>query len=198
MLDKAWCAVVITAAGAGTRMGMPKALARWRGVPLLLRQLEATDGFGQRIVVLGASADAVRAELELPSDVIVVENADWQTGRSGSLRCGFRAVSEAARGILVAAVDQPVDPEVVERMLEAFDPAVHAWVLPRVGDRRGHPIILSGTLLPTLRELGDDETLRQVALRFEAAALELQVESSLVLVNFNRPEDLTQDGTMLP
>lgn len=171
-------------------MGMPKALVEWRGAPLLRRQLDAVEGFGQRIVVLGSAASEIRAAVGIPGDAAVVENSGWQSGRSGSLRCGFHAVSPSARAILVAAVDQPVDPAVVDRLLAEFDPAVHAWVLPRVGDRRGHPIILSATLLPTLRELGDDETLREVALRFEGSALEVPVESELALANFNRPEDL--------
>lgn len=190
VLDRAWCAAVITAAGAGSRMGRPKALVEWQGVPLLLRQLAALEGFGQRIVVLGAAAEEIRESLDIPRGVAVVENEGWQTGRSGSLRLGFHAVNPSALGILVAAVDQPVDPAVVDLLLARLDPAEHAWVLPRVGERRGHPIILSGTLLPALRELGDDETLRELALRFESSALEIQVESELALANFNRPEDI--------
>ncbi len=174
-------------------MGSPKALALWKGRPLLEHQLEAVEGFGQRIVVLGAAADRILSSLSLPDDVKVIENHDWATGRSGSLRCGFHAVSQAALAVLVAAVDQPVAPEAVEAILDQLDPAVHAYAVPRVGDQRGHPVVWVGTMLPTLRELGDSETLRDLVIRYQHAGLEVPIESALALRNFNRPEDLAAD-----
>lgn len=190
MLDPAWCAAVLTAAGASRRMGTPKALVRYRDRPLLLHQLEALEGFGQRIVVLGNGATEIREAVTLPPEVVVVENPDWEQGRSGSLRRGFGAVSRSAGAILVSGVDQPLDPAVIALLLAALDPSEQAYAVPLVGERAGHPILFAGALLPILVELGDAETLRDVAARYRDAALRVPVSSDLPLKDFNRREDM--------
>ena len=190
MLDRAWCAAVVTAAGASSRMGRPKALVELGGVPLLARQLAALTGFGQRLVVLGAHAEAIRAGVHL-SEATVVDNPAWPSGRSSSLRCGFAAVSSQARAVVVAGVDQPIDAAVVDALLAAFDPATHACALPIAGDRRGHPALLNAALLdPHLRHLPDDSTLRDVLARFADATLEVPVQSAVTLANLNSEADV--------
>ncbi len=189
MLDRAWCSAVITAAGASSRMGSPKALVDYRGQPLLGHQLAALEGFGQRIVVLGSAAAAIRAALDLEA-ATVVENPDWRSGRSGSLRCGFGAVHDDARAMLVVGVDQPLDSDVIEALLGTFDPPSHAFAIPLVDGRRGHPIVFAAALLQALRELGDDETLRGLANSFAAAALEVPLDAPEALRNLNTPTDL--------
>jgi len=170
-------------------MGRPKALVPYAGLPLLSYQLAALEGFGQRIVVLGAAEDAIRAALDLEGATLV-SNPEWESGRSGSLRLGFGAVRAAARAVLVTAVDQPLDPEVVAALLGAFDPSAYAYAIPVVEGRRGHPLLVGAALLPALRSLGDAELLRDAIARYADAALALPVTSREALLDLNRPEDL--------
>ncbi len=175
-------------------MGMPKALVEVRGRPLLESQLDALAGFGQRIVVLGAHAAEIRQVLgERLTGAHVVENPDWSTGRSASFRLAFAAVSDAAKAIVVTGVDQPLQAETLAALLAAFEPDVHSYAVPMVGDRRGHPLLLSARLLePQLRGLGDDTTLRAILEPFAAAAIAVSVESLASLANLNTPTDVAR------
>ena len=139
-------AVVVLAAGGSSRLGMPKQLVRWRGRTLLRRAVETalagvrqggtgtgrtaratTVPLGPVVVVLGAEAERLRAELRgLP--VVVAVNGRWREGLASSLRTGLRAARAAAgRGgggpaaILFLACDQPyVTPGLVRRLVRRF------------------------------------------------------------------------------
>ena len=88
---------LLLAAGAGRRMGGPKALLRDpRGVPYLDRAvgLLLDGGCDSVTVVLGASADDARALLDeagwsVDDAVDVVFAADWDEGMGASLRTGL-------------------------------------------------------------------------------------------------------------
>ena len=111
------CGLVL-AAGAGTRFGGPKALARepdgspW--IALAVRML--TDaGCDHVLVALGASAD--EAEALVPAGAAVVRVDGWREGLSATLRAGLDAASAlSADAVLVTPVDTPSAPS--ERPLE--------------------------------------------------------------------------------
>ncbi|WP_309649618.1 nucleotidyltransferase family protein [Nocardioides sp.] len=140
---------VLLAAGAGSRMGMPKALVHdddggsWlaHGVETLV------DGGCDRVtVVLGASADeAVRLLDGLGVDVVIA--SDWAEGMSASLRAGLRALPDDGEVAVVLLVDLPdVTAEVVRRVVAAAtDPAaLPCAALRRAGfdGRPGHPVLI--------------------------------------------------------
>ena len=91
---------LVLAAGAGSRYGLPKALARDEdGIPWLVRTIGAlTDaGCSPVIVVLGAKAAEARALLDefgLTASVVVARADDWVEGLSASLRAGLRQATE--------------------------------------------------------------------------------------------------------
>jgi CTP:molybdopterin cytidylyltransferase MocA len=80
---------LLLAAGAGRRMGTPKALVDdWliRGVDVI-----AAAGCSPVVVVLGAALQQAQALLQgLP--VIVSATADWRNGLGASLRTGILAL----------------------------------------------------------------------------------------------------------
>lgn len=111
---------LLLAAGAGTRYGGPKALARDPdGTSWLLRAVHALVPCDGVTVVLGASASEVARLLPPSVDVVVAD--DWAEGMGASLRTGLDAVgTTSADAVLVSLVDLPdVTPEVVARVLAA-------------------------------------------------------------------------------
>src|SRR4051794_41889693 len=120
---------LLLAAGAGRRMGGPKALLRDHdGVPLLDRGVVSLLGGGcaQVTVVLGAAEKEARIVLDeagwLGDDrLVVVHAADWDEGMGASLRAGLTALEgTSAQSVLVSLVDLPdVDARVVRRGLPA-------------------------------------------------------------------------------
>jgi CTP:molybdopterin cytidylyltransferase MocA len=135
---------LLLAAGAGTRMGRPKALVvDDDGTPWLARGVEALRGGGcdEVTVVLGAAADEARALV--PDGVAVVVAADWAEGMSASLRAGLDHLEDSdADAALVSLVDLPdVTDAVVRRVLGAgADKA--ALIRTTYDGRPGHPVVI--------------------------------------------------------
>jgi len=130
---------LLLAAGAGRRMGRPKALV---GTWLVDAVSVLRDGGCARVtVVLGASADEVRPLLE-GYDVEVVVADDWAEGMGASLRAGLLSLSEESTAALVTLVDLPdVGSDVVRRLLER---PVSADTLARAtyDGAPGHPVLI--------------------------------------------------------
>lgn len=148
---------LLLAAGAGRRMGGPKALLRdGHDVAYLDRAVRVlVDGGCDTVtVVLGASADEARAVLadvgwssepdEGPA-VDVVVAGDWDEGMGASLRAGLRALEPGAgEAALVTLVDLPDVGARVLRRVVAAGAGAGAGVLVRAtyDGRPGHPVLL--------------------------------------------------------
>jgi CTP:molybdopterin cytidylyltransferase MocA len=110
---------VVLAAGAGSRMGTPKALLRTAsGEPWVevASRLLLDAGCSRVVVVLGAAAEEAVSVIPADARVGSVVNPDWADGMASSLRAGLEAASGDAA--LVAVVDMPALPvAVVARVL---------------------------------------------------------------------------------
>lgn len=130
---------LLLAAGAGRRMGTPKALVKdWlaRGIDVL-----AEAGCSPVVVVLGAAEVKARALLH-GRTVIVAAVADWSVGVSASLRTGIMALPADTPAVVVTLVDLPdVGATVVRRVLEkGTGPA--SLTRATYHRRPGHPVVL--------------------------------------------------------
>ncbi len=128
---------LLLAAGAGRRMGRPKALVEgWLTTALDVLDRGGCDG---RTVVLGAAQEEARALV--PPGVGVVVADDWADGMGASLRAGLAALPDADAA-LIHLVDLPdVTAEVVARVVAA---AAGAETLARAAydGVPGHPVLL--------------------------------------------------------
>jgi CTP:molybdopterin cytidylyltransferase MocA len=135
---------LLLAAGAGRRMGRPKALVRDAdGTSWLVSAVAAlADGGCDAVtVVLGAAADEARALV--PEGVAVVEATDWAEGMGASLRAGLAAVPPDADAVLVSLVDLPdVDATVVARVLDGAGSTAAVLARAAYAGVPGHPVLL--------------------------------------------------------
>ncbi|MFB9766076.1 NTP transferase domain-containing protein [Nocardioides kongjuensis] len=137
---------LLLAAGAGRRMGMPKALVRDDdGTPWLTRSVQVLreGGCDRVVVVLGAGADEAEPLLDGLDGVSTVRSEDWSSGMGASLATGLAALDEAdTEAALVHLVDLPdVTAEVVARVLAT---ATSSQALARASydGRPGHPVLI--------------------------------------------------------
>ncbi|MGN6444504.1 nucleotidyltransferase family protein [Amnibacterium sp.] len=133
---------LVLAAGAGSRYGSPKALARTPdGEPWIRRAVRTllAGGCDEVVVVLGA--EAADAAALLPAEARAVVTERWREGLGASLADGVAALPEADVA-LVSLVDLPgLPPAVVERVLDAG--RGRAALARAVYDGRpGHPVLL--------------------------------------------------------
>lgn len=170
---------LLLAAGAGTRMGRPKALVLDdEGRPWLHRAIDALrdGGCDHVIVVLGARAEEA-ARLLQGMAVTVVTAENWSEGMSASLRTGLLAVDDYldrtpqdVGAVVVTLVDLPdVDARVVERVIRQV--GTHPSALGRAAydGSPGHPVLIGldhvgGVLETTSEDRGARDYLREQGL----------------------------------
>lgn len=142
---------LLLAAGAGTRMGGPKALVGpLAGAESPVSRVAGwmhSGGCEQVVVVIGARAGDVRASLPIRPWLSIAEATDWSHGLGASLRAGLAHVAAGdASAALVTLVDLPdVGASVFERLLATAPPgSADDSVLARAAyqGRPGHPVLI--------------------------------------------------------
>jgi CTP:molybdopterin cytidylyltransferase MocA len=158
-------AAVILAAGAGTRIGGPKALLRI-GPDTFLARLAARferPGVDRVIAVVGHEADRVRRESGAPASTVFAVNPRHQEGMLTSIWQGLdEAESAGAHAVMLQPVDHPlVEDATVDRVLAALHAGAVVAVPSREG-RRGHPGGFARGAWPALRAAPPDAGARAV------------------------------------
>ena len=181
---------VLLAAGAGRRMGRPKALLTWQGEPLVRRaaRVALEAGLQPVVVVLGAAAEeARRAVADLP--VQVVFNPRWEAGMGTSVAAGVAALPPETQAAVFLLVDQPFVTPAVIRALVAYHHNTGAPVVaPAVGGRRTNPVLFAAALFPQLRQLRGDKGGRALFDRYPPALVPWP--DARLAVDWDRPEDV--------
>ena len=136
---------LLLAAGAGTRMGRPKALVRDADDTSWLRRTAGVlhaGGCEAVTVVLGARADEASPLLEGTGAAVVVAE-DWSEGLGASLRAGLEALAGSdAVAAVVMLVDLPdVTAEVVRRVAAVVTGPGQLARASYEG-RPGHPVVI--------------------------------------------------------
>lgn len=185
---------VLLAAGAGRRLGGPKALLDLGGKTALRRCCECLLGGGaSRVrVVLGAADEEVRAaHADLPADF--VSCVDWERGQTASLQAGLRAGPVPTAGFLLHTVDHPlVRREHVRRLLQAFETRADgiAIVAPSVAQRRGHPSVFSAELADEFLALAVDEPAHRVVRAAAERVTHVLFDDPWLVRDLDTPDDL--------
>ena len=153
---------VLLAAGAGSRMGGPKALVGpLAGEESPVSQVAGwmhAGGCDEVVVVIGARAADVRATLPPHPWLSIVEVTHWSHGMGTSLRAGLAyATASNAGAALVTLVDLPdVRAEVFERVLAtagASDSVDSVLARAVYQGRPGHPVLIGRSWWASAAEL---------------------------------------------
>ena len=183
---------ILLAAGESTRMGQPKALLPWGGVPLVRHQadlLKAQPAIAQLIVVVGSLHDQVRAALDGTRARVIV-NPRFREGRATSLAAGARALDGIPASALVVNVDQPLATDLLEPLVTAWRTDPGALWRPTHRGRGGHPLIVPADIAPELAHVTEaTRGLRAVVTRHRRRLRSLPVDSQLAVLNLNTPAD---------
>ncbi|HEY7410935.1 MAG TPA: nucleotidyltransferase family protein [Vicinamibacteria bacterium] len=182
---------VVLAAGAGTRMGGPKALLRWREQPFLRHAVAALrrPGVAEVAVVLGHDAARVRAEAAEAAPDRWLVNPRHGEGMLTSIWAGLdAAVEEGMDAVLVHPVDLPaVSAATVDRVLAALAEGAPVAV-PSFRGRRGHPGGFALGAWPALRGASPAEGARVVMALHPDWVVHVEGDAGC-LADVDRPED---------
>ena len=189
-------AVLVLAAGRGTRMGgSNKMLADLQGKPIVRRTVEAALASGARpvVVVTGHEGERVAAALK-GLDVKLVHNSDYADGISTSVKAGISALPSDIEAVAVALGDMPeINGGLIDRLAHAINPAGGALVaVPTREGRRGNPVVWSRRFFEDLAKLEGDTGARHLIVQHNEAVIEVPVEDEGAFLDIDTPEALAQ------
>jgi molybdenum cofactor cytidylyltransferase len=144
--DRAGVGAVILAAGASTRMGVPKQLLQFHGETMLRRAASVAIEAGWQPVVVVTGADAAASRKALRGlDVREAENLQWESGISSSVRVGIEALVTAnpqIAAVVLTLCDQPfVTREIIAQLVAAHRETGRSIVASRYGGSYGVPAL---------------------------------------------------------
>jgi len=188
-------AACVLAAGAGTRMGRPKASVVIDGRTFVAQLLDAFRGAGvapRYVVAAEPTAELVAACAA--ADATLLVNPTPQAGMLSSLHVCLHAVRAQAPlpdALFVAPVDCPrVAPATLVALAAAFATYGAPIVVPRWRGRRGHPTLFASALFHELLAAPLDVGARAVVHAHAADRFELDVDDAAVVEDLDTPDAL--------
>lgn len=186
---------VLLAAGAGTRFGGDKLLARLPDeTPLGVRAARTLRSGVDKCLAVVRPEDVTLARLLEAEDVDVADFSHADDGMGASLAFGVRSASDAD-GWIIALADMPYVQretiEIVAGMLRAG-----AWIAaPSYRGRRGHPVGFTRALFPELIGLGGDHGARTILERYAPRVEVFESEDPGILLDIDKLQDLVAGVT---
>jgi molybdenum cofactor cytidylyltransferase len=193
-------AAVILAAGASTRMGMPKQLLPYRGRSLLRRATETAIAAhcSPIFVVLGAYSDRIYSEIsDLP--IQAIENREWQTGMGSSIRCGIQALMDTSPSVeatILLLCDQPfVSTQTIHQLESVYRSTNYPIIASAYQNTIGVPALFHSTLFSELTRLTQAEGAKKVIQRHINSVV--TVEFPQGAIDVDTPDDYQQSLMLL-
>jgi molybdenum cofactor cytidylyltransferase len=184
---------IVLAAGESTRFGRPKQLEDMHGEPMIARILtevtaaEVDDVF----VVVGHEAGKVRASLARFAGVQIVENPNYRSGLSTSVRAGLTAASNCDAAMFVLGDMPGITSETIHCVLTAYRASPSPLAAGMHRGRPVHPVIFRKDLWPELMQVTGDIGGREVVSRHLSDAVTVEMPDPACVADIDTPEDLT-------
>ena len=183
---------ILLAAGESSRMGKPKALLDWFGTPLVVAQANSLlNGGAKRVtVVTGVHHDLIRQVVPDKPDVTVINNPNWRSGKTTSIKTGLSALSDECDTIILLAVDQPRPSWVVRRALDSHRNSGCEVTSPRYSGHGGHPLLFDISILDQLKNISEvREGVREVMKQYEDEMNRAYFDNPVIRLDLNTPAD---------
>ncbi len=198
--DRGEVHAILLAAGRSRRMGGPnKLLAHFDGVPLVRHTAERVvrSQVLTTSVVLGHQASVIAAALN-GLNAVLIENQDFASGISSSLKAGIRAIPEAASGAMIVLADMPdVTSADMNRLISAFQQhGAQAIVRATHRGKRGNPVILPRSLFGAVSMLEGDAGARHLVENGSVEIVDVEIGRAAA-TDVDTPDALRAAGGVL-
>lgn len=185
---------LILAGGASRRMGTPKALLPVAGETFLDRLIGIFAATCDPvIVVLGHDSSRVRVGLKRPGQATFTINPDPDRGMLSSLQCGLGELPVNSPGVMFTPVDYPsFQAATLARIEGVFRAGGCEVVIPKYGERNGHPVCVSRRIVQELLALPASAQARDVLRLNRNRTCFLDLEDAGILADVDTPADYAQ------
>jgi molybdenum cofactor cytidylyltransferase len=157
---------IVLAAGKSRRMGVNKLLLTLGGKTVLGHILDNLDGY-DTIVVTGHNQEEINGLIN-EYGVKSVHNPDYEMGMTTSFQAGLRELDNDVDAVFMILSDTfGFKPSLLDRMVGKMESTDASLVSPMYDGKRGHPVLVSRSLLQEFLSLSHDETMKDVVLRHE-------------------------------
>lgn len=162
------CAIIL-AAGLSKRMGQPKQLMTLDGTYLIEKVIRNViiENFDTIVVVIGHQSDEIKKLISLKDPRLVwVENKNYLSGQSSSLREGLKVAIENHSAAMVFLGDVPfIKSSTVKRVwqtgIEIQENVSHSFLLqPTYQKIPGHPVFIGRISTQILDHFEGDKSLK--------------------------------------
>ena len=178
---------LVLASGLGTRIGGPKALLDWQGVPLAAAHAAVRAGDCGRVLVITRERMGAVLQRLCPWLSVLVSQQPEELGPAGSIAAAVRsgALQDAVQVIVTPVDVPPASSELVSRLAAALSGARAAR--PWMHGQPGHPVACRAELIERVYARSAPP-LRDVMAELGAECAGVQTHDSDTLIDFDTPE----------
>ncbi len=186
---------MILAAGESKRMGKPKLLLPYGEKTIIETIVETvvSSNVENTLIILGSDREKIEEKIK-NSPVKIVYNRDFRSGMLSSVQCGFKAVPEETRAVLVVLGDQPkISADVINKLIDAYKSTGKGIVLPVYKKERGHPVLIDMKYRSEVENLSPEVGLRGTVYNHPEDILEVDVETSSIFQDIDYESDYKRE-----
>jgi len=195
-------AAIVLAAGRSRRMGpRNKLLAEIGSMPMVRRvAITALSSQAEPVFVVTGHQRA-RIEAALAGlGIAFVDNPDFATGLSTSLRRGLAALPADIDGVVICLGDMPqVTTKTIDRLIAAFDPREgRAICVPTRNGRRGNPVLIARRFFAEIQTIAGDIGARALIGANPEAVHEVRTSDDGILIDIDDSKALADAAQSEP
>jgi molybdenum cofactor cytidylyltransferase len=186
---------MILAAGESKRMGKPKLLLPF-GDKTIIETIVATivsSKVEKTLVILGSEQGKIEEKIK-NYPVKIVYNRDFRNGMLSSVKCGFQALPEETRAVLVVLGDQPkISTTVINKLVTAYKSSGKGIILPVYNKERGHPVLIDVKYREEVENLSPEVGLRGTVYNHPEDILEVDAETPSIFQDIDDESDYKRE-----
>ena len=186
---------VILAAGESKRMGKPKLLLPYGEKTIIETIVETvvSSNVENTLIILGSDREKTEEKIK-NYPVKIVYNRDFRSGMLSSVQCGFKALPQETRAVLVVLGDQPkISADVINKLIDAYKSTGKGIVLPVYKKERGHPVLIDVKYGEEVENLSPEAGLRGTVYNHPEDILEVDVETPSIFQDIDDESDYKRE-----
>jgi molybdenum cofactor cytidylyltransferase len=186
---------MILAAGESKRMGKPKLLLPYGEKTIIETIVETivSSNVENTLVILGSDREKIEEKIK-NSPVKIVYNRDFRSGMLSSVQCGFKALPQETRAVLVVLGDQPkISADVINKLIDTYKSTGKGIVLPVYKKERGHPVLIDVKYGEEVENLSPEVGLRGTVYNHPEDILEVEVETPSIFQDIDDESDYKRE-----
>ena len=182
---------IILGAGESSRMGKPKLLLPFGDRTMIGTVISnvLASSVEKVIVVLGSNYESHHQAIN-DYPVEIVNNERYREGMLSSVKCGLKAVSDAADAVMVLLGDQPmIQAGEMDQLIESYRDSEKEIAIATHGNKRGHPILFGRKFISEIAGYPGEASLRDLLQNHPSEILEMKTGNDGILRDIDTESD---------